>query len=467
MMFEAMLQRFTKKSPVTVMARVAIERALGAEHLDGLFKKKAVSQYEKQIMFSALVDLMSLVVCKVYSHVSAAYRAVSDTLPASLQAVYDKLKGVEKPVLVGLVHHTYDQLAPVITAMKARTKSWLPGYHVRILDGNHLPATERRLKALRGSVAGPLPGHSLVIVDPQLGLVSDVIPCEDAHAQERSLLGEVLDLVRKLDVWLGDRNFCTLGFLFGIAKRDAYFVIRQHANLPIESAGTVHDKGRCSTGRVTEQKVTIKLASEVKGEPDQSLELRRITLHLDEPTRDGDIEMSVLTNVPAKDLPAIAGVELYRKRWTIETMFQKVEQVLNSELSTLGYPKAALFGFAVALCAFNVYSVVQAALEVRFGEDVVREEVSGYSIADEIRVVQGGMDVALDDEIWDRYRIMSASELARELIAMSEHVNLARYKKTKRGPKKPVPKRTKYVNDSHVSTARLLTRAGAEDPTSS
>src|SRR5438067_1023434 len=65
-----------------------------------------------------------------------------------------------------------------------------------------------------------------------LSQVVDVFPCEDGHTQERALLDQVWPTVEPNDVWIEDRNFCTLGFLFGIAQRGAYFVVRQHENLP-------------------------------------------------------------------------------------------------------------------------------------------------------------------------------------------------------------------------------------------
>ena len=77
--------------------------------------------------------------------------------------------------------------------------------------------------------AGALPGQALVVLDPSLMLVTDVVLCEDGHAQERSLLGQILEIVRAKDVWIDDRNFCTTGFLFGIARCEAFFVVRQHA----------------------------------------------------------------------------------------------------------------------------------------------------------------------------------------------------------------------------------------------
>ena len=57
----------------------------------------------------------------------------------------------------------------------------------------------------------------------------DVIPCEDGHAQERSLTDKILDLVREGEVWLDDRNFCTTRLVFGFNDRWAFFITRQHA----------------------------------------------------------------------------------------------------------------------------------------------------------------------------------------------------------------------------------------------
>jgi hypothetical protein len=54
-----------------------------------------------------------------------------------------------------------------------------------------------------------MPGKSLVVLDPALMLAVDVFPCEDGHAQERSLLASVLPSVEAGDVWIADRNFCT------------------------------------------------------------------------------------------------------------------------------------------------------------------------------------------------------------------------------------------------------------------
>lgn len=105
----------------------------------------------------------------------------------------------------------------------------LPGYRVTVLDGNHRAHTRRRIEIRRNGVAGPLPGHSRVVLDPALGSAPDVICGEGAHAQERTRLGPILDTVARRAVWVADRNVCTTGLLFGIAERKGFFVLRRRA----------------------------------------------------------------------------------------------------------------------------------------------------------------------------------------------------------------------------------------------
>lgn len=205
--------------------------------------------------------------------------------------------------------------------------------------------------------------------------------------------------------------------------------------------------------RVFEQKIQL------EGEDGTTLEARRIVVRLDKPTRDGDMQLAVITNVPASDASAVAIAELYRKRWTVETMFFELTQMLEGELNTMGYPRAALLGFGVALVAYNMLSTVKSALRAAFGAAKVDEEVSNYYIANEARTMAEGLDVATDPEDWVPFQKMTAQELAEALVELARNARLAAFKRHKRGPKKPVPKRTEHTDTPHVSTARLLVRA--------
>jgi hypothetical protein len=187
---------------------------------------------------------------------------------------------------------------PLITQLAGERTPWLPGYRVKMLDGNCIEASARRLKVLREVQAGALPGKSLVVYEPAPGLVSAVFPCEDGHAQERSLLGRVLETVQAGDLWMQDRNFCTCAFLCESDSRGAGFLTRQQEGLPFEVVSALRPVGRIETGQVAEQRVQVRDA------PGGTPLLRRIRVKLDQATRDGDRVLYILTNLPLRKTSA-------------------------------------------------------------------------------------------------------------------------------------------------------------------
>ena len=451
MILSDVFERFSRDSPLSVMAQGVMENAMNPQILDQLFEDVAQKQFTHKLLFSTVVDLMSVVVCRIRPSIHAAFQARAETVGASIDAVYDKLDGTETVVSAALVHTVADRLAPVIDAMGGGREEWLPGYRVRILDGNHLPGSEHRIKELRTIGAGALPGHALVVLDPRLMLATDVVLCEDGHAQERSLLDQILAIIAAKDLWIADRNFCTTDFLFGIAGRSGFFAIRQHAStLRWTFVGKRRACGRIDTGKGFEQ--TIRATNDAG----ELLFLRRVTVLLDQPTRDGETELHILTNVPAQDANARTIADLYRKRWTIETAFQELEATLHSEVNTLGYPKAALFAFCVALVSYNVLSTVKAALRSVHGEAVVEEKISGYYVADEIQMTHRGMMIAIPEDEWVVFHDLPAVKLADILVRLARSVSLAKLRKHPRGPKKPKPKKQSGTKIKHVATARIL-----------
>jgi IS4 transposase len=451
MILSDIFERFSQDSPLSVMAQAVMENALNPQILDELFESVAQKQFTNKLLFSTTVDLMSVVVCRIRPSIHAAFQARAETVGASIDAVYDKLNGTETTVSATLVHSVAARLASVIDAMKGARPDWLPGYRTRILDGNHLPGSEHRLKELRTIRAGALPGHALVVLDPRLMLATDVVLCEDGHAQERSLLDQILARIAAKDLWIADRNFCTTNFLFGIAERGGCFVIRQHAStLHWEFVGKRRACGRIETGKVFEQ--TIRATNDAG----EILILRRVTVLLDQPTRDGESELHLVTNVPAKDARAKVIAALYRRRWTIETAFQELEATLHSEVNTLGYPKAALFAFCVALVAYNVLSTIKAALRSVHGEEKIAEEVSGYYVADEIEMTHRGMMIAIPEDEWVVFHDLPSVELANVLVRLAQSVSLPKLRKHPRGPKTPKPKKQSGAKIKHVATAKIL-----------
>src|SRR5262249_24032148 len=141
MILTPMLERFINESPLSVMSRATIEHALSAKALDDLFERTAQSGYTHDLLFSTTVDLMRRVVGTKGHQVKSAYQQLIDRVPVPLKCVYEKLQRVETAVCAELVHCVAQRCGALIAELGGACQPLLPGYRVRILDGNHIAAT--------------------------------------------------------------------------------------------------------------------------------------------------------------------------------------------------------------------------------------------------------------------------------------------------------------------------------------
>jgi hypothetical protein len=183
MMFGKVMDRFVEQSAVSVMFRGTLENAVTPELLNEIFVKTAKRQRQGELLFSSVVDLLSLVATGSRKSVNDAYKARKQQFSVSVTAVYDKLNGVETEVSRQMVRQTAMRLAEVVKRLAPRRTPLLRGWRVKIIDGNHLAATEHRIEELRTIGSGPLPGQALVVLEPDRMLLTDVFPCEDGHHQ--------------------------------------------------------------------------------------------------------------------------------------------------------------------------------------------------------------------------------------------------------------------------------------------
>ncbi|MGH8678388.1 MAG: transposase [Burkholderiales bacterium] len=456
-MFHEVFQPFIEQSAVSIMFRGTLENVFRAERLDHIFETTAVRQRTGPLLFSTCADLLSVVVLSARKSVNSVYKSRRHDLQVSAKAVYDKLAGVEPAVSERLVRDTAADLAQVVDELGAVEKGPLPGFDTRILDGNHLAGTDHRLAELRRLGAAALPGESLVILDPQRKLLLDVVTCEDGHANERTLIPAVLARVQRRQCWIGDSSFCTLDFLFGIRQREAYCLVRQHGALKGELQGKRKKIGRCRTGVVYEQPLLVR-------RKDGTTTVRRISIMRDKPTAKSEKEVHLLTNLPDK-VSAVKAAEAYLDRWLIETAFQDLATTLRSEINTLGYPKAALFGFCLALVMFNVLSAVKAAL--RMGAKGAKppgakgegkeSKLSTYYLADEVSGVWRGMEIAIPEAHWEEtFGTLTPKQLVAKLLWLARKVDLRQFYTNRWTPKRPQPKRISGNRGNHVSTHEIL-----------
>jgi Transposase DDE domain len=450
MVFSILFNQFVKVAPICVMHRALLENVFAPEKLNAVFHEAAEQQYERELLFSTLVDVMGLVATRLGNSVHAVYVKERARIPVSIKALYDKLNHVEGSTSRALVRYVASQISDLIDLTGGTKQPLLKGYRVRILDGNHLGKTDHRLSVLRDTAAGALPGQTLVLLDPERMVVDDIICCEDGHAQERAILHEVLPCIKARDVLIDDRNFCTLAFLFGVNRRKAYFITRQHGRMPYETRGKRRFIGMSETGGVYEQ--AIELCDPSTGEKKR---FRRITVKLKTPTLEGDSKIHLVTNLPASRVSALIVAALYRKRWTIEQAFNELTLYLRCELNTLGYPKAALFAFCVAVCAYNMLAAIKGTLRGVHGEEKTVTEVSSFFLADEVKTVYGGMMIALPPKEWEIFQSLTLVDLATHLRQWARGADLSRYPKQRHSPKKPKRPRPN-AQFQHVSTAKLL-----------
>jgi IS4 transposase len=447
----SVVERFEQYAPASVMARTALEHALPAGWIDAVFDEHRQRQYSRELLFSTVVELVSLVSLGLRPSLHAAARTMH-TLPVTLAALYDKVNRTEPGILRALVRGSAERLAPVAAAVDSGTI--LPGWRLCVLDGNHLPASEKRLAPLREHRGAALPGQSLVVYDPDSGLVTDIVASEDAHQSERAAIAPLLASAQPGQLWIADRHFCTRMIMGGWDEAQAGFIVREHARHPrLVGQGEWRECGRTETGQVREQAIEIAGAS-----------WRRIEVALDTPTEAGERTIRLWSNLP-EEISAQQIAELYRTRWRIEGMFQRLEAVLHSEIRSLGHPRAALLGFAVAVLAHNVLALLQRCVEQAHQDQEPPPEVSTYHLALHVKGGYEGMLIALPPEQWPSYD-GDPTALADRLLQLARNIDPRQVATSKRGPKAAKPKG--YVDGTiaraHVSTARVLANARAATP---
>ena len=437
------LQAFVEGAPCAVLTRLIAERVVDDHVLRTLFREHAVTQYDRDITITHLVEVMLDVACGLAPSVRAGFLRRQEEMAASLTAFYGKLDRADPELGMALVALVARQLSPLGEQLGHFGHEPLPGVPSYILDGNMLAGTDHRLKPLRKTRAAALPGKSLVLYQCASGLVTQTVLCEDAYSQERALLPD-------LEIPVGahliaDRNLCVYWFLQHIQQTDSYFTVRHHRQFVVPPTAE-HRVGRCDTGMLHERSWEVT-------EEGRTRVWRAIRLELDEPTRDGDRDIILITNLPCR-FGAAAIAAAYRERWTIEGHFQRLTEHLHCEIPSLSQPRAALFAFAISLVAGNLLALVIAALGASHGQELV-DNLSYYYLVNEIAGSYRGMMIAAPARCWTFARRLSVPEFARLLRRIAKHANIALLSKSRRGPKKK--RRTpNCTNVRHLSTKRLL-----------
>lgn len=137
-MMDSIVERFSQYAPLIVMARLTLQRALDPAWVDVVFERHRQSQYRRELLFSTFVEIMSVVAVGLRPSVHAAAKRYLN-LPVSVTALYDKINRTEPEIVRALVQGSHDRLGAILRNMGPLPAPAVPGYRLRIVDGNHLP----------------------------------------------------------------------------------------------------------------------------------------------------------------------------------------------------------------------------------------------------------------------------------------------------------------------------------------
>jgi hypothetical protein len=458
MVLPAILNPFVEGAAPAVMTRLALDWMIERTSIDAILKEVAQKQYNREFVLGHFVQVMCDVACGFRKSPREAFLKRQLDRVATSSAFYRKLARMEPAVTAAIVRETASRARELIIAGGGLLPEPIEGYAARILDGNVLTGTNHRITELRSTLSAALPGKSLAIYEPASGLVLDIILEENAHTQERALLDRVV--IEPGQLWIMDRNFCVRTFLFRILRAGAFFLVRRHeSTLPFEPIEPLRSVGRCDAGEIFEQFIWVD-DPECEG---RRYRLRRIVLRLDRPTRNGEAEIVLITNLPV-DVPAVLCCSVYRGRWEIETHFQKLTDLLHCEIPTLGYPRAALFAFCMSILAGNALAILKGHLRAVHGEEMVAE-LSTYALVTDVAEIYPGMMMAVPPPEWSFLRDCAVAQVAELLTDLAAKVALERMLRSRRGPKKPRKiRKSSGRRIHHVATKKLLDNASGPPP---
>ena len=447
-----------RRLPLADAALRLLDHALAADFLDGVFGRHHGRSYTGDITFPVFVHLLAdaLLGHRGSPHQTFCQARDDDRLDATIQAIYGKLRRVPLGLSQGLFVEAAARLAAVGVPAADDPPAALADFRLLALDGKKLKYVAKRLKPLRGLKGNVYGGKLLVGQDVGTGQAVAVEAAADGEAADNPLVAGAVAQVRgtadtRPRLWVADRAFCEFATLNLLAQGTDQFVVRYH-----KKCGFHPDPDR-----------PIRTGADAEGRPVREdwgwlgkpgnpnrVRVRRIVVD-----RAGDDPLVLVTSLVADDAASAAELlTLYRRRWGIETMFQRVVQVFDVRHLIGASPGATVFQAVLCLLLYNSTLIVRdyvAAGAKRAGdtvslrllfEELVRDltawmqvigpaatpEVLRAEVLSEPAAVRGYLDRILGGVWTDRW---------------------AKAKTTKRGKRKP-PRA--YLRGGHSSVHKIL-----------
>jgi Transposase DDE domain len=452
------MDRFSRqvldKLPLAESTLQVLSHALDDDFLEGLFQEHRGASYTKLITFPVLTQLISeaLIASKSGRRTfEAAHEA--GTLEATVEAAYKKLGRIPIALSTALLNGCSQRvrsLFPEVDSESPLPKS-LAGLAAVVVDGKVTKGIPHRLKPLRGKGGGLVGGKGLVAYHLESGLVIGLEADQDGDANDVCLLPGLMPSVRASQagrrLWIADRQFSFLSTLAEFARENDVYLVRYSQGIPYHrDASRASRKGRDSEGRSYDEE----WGWLGKEKAVQRCSVRRITLN-----RGSKDAIVLVTNLmDADQYPAADLLETYRNRPNIESVFQRITEVLALRRLIGTSPRATVFQLSLCLLLYNVLQLVRSYIASNADKSV--DEVSPKKLLEDVRDQLAGCQTVLGTEKLSNLEKPDSAEKLKGLLTERLRLWKPRWGKATRRRNRPAKPK---CGSRHDSAFRLLEKA--------
>lgn len=456
----------SRRLPLADATLRLLQFATEDDFLDKVFARHRGRAFARDLPFPLFVHLMADALTGHRESAHQAFRHAQEegTLETSVQAVYKRLATIPINVSMGLFSEAAARLdAVVLCPAKDTLPVSLDDHRAAAMDGKKLKYVAKRLKLLRGLNGNVFGGKLVVVQDMATGQALAIEADPDGEAADNPLIPGALARTRALPdprplLWVGDRGFCDYKSLHSMSEGKDDFLIRFHSKCKFHLDPSIPARtGKDDLNREYREEWGWLGAAENK----RRVQVRMITV-----TRPNDKPLILVTSLLDADrYPASDLLILYRRRWGIETMFQRVVQTFDLKNLIGSTPEATIFQAVFCLLLYNIMLTIRD--YVAEGADRTPETVSSHLLhTDIVEELTAWMKVIGPDATVDvlKCTIFNGPEDFKRYLKQTLGViwtdRWTKAKTTKRLQKKP----RAYLKGGHSSVDRIQQGTHKEIP---
>jgi hypothetical protein len=450
---DAFASELMRRSPLAASVLEACDFMFDDQLLASIWEQGRGRCYEDTLTFDAMLRLMRDALIR---HGGSAHQLFVELEGDGKQPVdesnfYRKLSRTPTQVSRRLLSGCTQRLATLMPQAGASFANCFDGFELIVADGKKIKNATKRLKPARGFQGAMLGATALVALDLRNGMAVAFSDSLDGMTNDVPLVPQLMPQLHELygerpilTVW--DRQFDNAGTFGLLSQRpqDAWIVRLTQTQVPFvveESVSGVDAQGRTVTDEIG-----------MLGKASKAVRVRRITLLRDAGA--GEENVIVQTNLlDRQKYPAADLLELYRRRWGIEQVFQQVTTTFSLEHLIGCSPKATLLQFSFCLLLYNLMGLIRA--WVADGGQVLAGVVSLFYLFNDCRKEMEAWAYHTDGA-WPRTH-RSTEQMRQRLKALLKDTwHPIRYKKNSDKRPRPKPEPKQRLHGGYSSIQRVL-----------